>query len=62
MKIFEFLHINELEIKMNNKELIYQAHKYLLDHPELKERLTIDNFIKDILNSEITKNILTIKF
>jgi hypothetical protein len=55
-----FNNIYELEEKLSNKELILSAYKYLIDRPYLKERLTFDNFIKDILNSEVTKNVLTV--
>ena len=55
-----FNSIEELEEKMANKDLIYSAYKYLIDRPKLKERLTIDYFIKSILNSNVTKNVLSI--
>ena len=55
-----FNNTSELEEKLNNKELILSAYKYLVNRPYLKERLTIDHFIRDILNSEVTKNVLTI--
>jgi len=45
---------------LKNKELIISGYNYLKERPYLKERLTIDNFIKDILNSEITKSLLKI--
>jgi hypothetical protein len=55
-----FNNIEELEIMLNNIDLIKSAYIYLIDRPYLKERLKIDNFIKDILNSEITKNLNTV--
>jgi hypothetical protein len=56
-----FNNLQDLEEKLTNTSLIHSAHKYLIERPYLKERLTIDNFIKDILNSEITKNVLTVQ-
>ena len=50
----------ELESMLENKTLIRSAHQYLVDHPELKTRLTIDAFLHDILQSNITKDILSI--
>jgi len=55
-----FNNINELESMLENKSLIHSAYEYLVEHHELKERLTMNRFIKDILNSEITKDILSI--
>ncbi len=55
-----FNNLEELEEKMANKDLIYSAYKYLVDRPNLKERLTIDYFIKSILNSNVTKNVLSV--
>jgi hypothetical protein len=55
-----FSNIDELSSKIKNKSLIREAYNYLISRPYLKERLYIDNFIKGILNSEITKNILTV--
>ena len=52
-----FNNINELETMLTNKELIISGYNYLKERPYLKERLTIDNFMKDILNSEITKSL-----
>jgi hypothetical protein len=43
--------INELESMVENKSLLHSAYEYLVEHHELKERLTMDRFIKDILNS-----------
>jgi hypothetical protein len=53
-----FTELSELEAMLGNKPLIREAYQYLVDHPELKERLTMESFIRDILNSPITKYIL----
>lgn len=53
-----FNNLTELEQKLSNIQLIMAGYNYLIERPYLKERLSIDNFISDILNSEITKNIL----
>lgn len=55
-----FNNLEELEEKLANKDLIYLAYKYLVDRPNLKERLTIDYFVKSILNSNVTKNVLSV--
>jgi hypothetical protein len=46
--------ILELEMMLENKELIRSAYDYLVDNPYLKERLTMESFVRDILNSPIT--------
>jgi hypothetical protein len=52
--------MNELECMLVNKELIHSAYEYLVKHQELKDRLTMQSFVEDILNSPITKAITTI--
>ena len=52
--------MGELESMLLNKELIHTAYEYLVEHQELKDRLTMQSFITDILSSPITKAILTI--
>ena len=56
-----FNNMEELESMLHDKALILSAYNYLVKRPYLKERLSIDNFFKDILNSSITKNILTVQ-
>ena len=48
-----------LESLLQNKKRIHEAHYYLKSHPELKKRLTMDSFLSGILNSHITKGVLT---
>jgi hypothetical protein len=52
--------ILELEMMLENKELIRSAYDYLVDNPYLKERLTMESFVRDILNSPITRGVLCI--
>jgi hypothetical protein len=51
--------IEELEMKLHNYKLIKKAYNYLVSHNEFKEQLKINRFISDILNSDITKYILS---
>jgi len=52
-----FTNIKELESMLLNTELILSGYNYLKERPHLKERLKIDNFMRDILNSDITKSL-----
>jgi hypothetical protein len=56
--LFDSLH--ELEEMLVDKKKIHSAYDYLVEHIELKERLTINSFISDILNSPITTSILSL--
>ena len=52
--------MEELEGMLVNKPLIHSAYQYLVEHQELKDRLTMKSFVGDILNSPITKALITI--
>jgi hypothetical protein len=51
--------VAQLESLLQNKKRIHEAHYYLKSHPGLKKCLTMDAFLSGILNSQITKHILT---
>jgi len=53
-----FNSIEHLEQLLLDKDTIKKAYNYLAHNPDLKERLSIKNFIKGILNSDITKRLL----
>jgi len=51
--------VAQLESLLKNKKRIHEAHYYLKSHPGLKKCLTMDVFLSGILNSPITKGVLT---
>jgi hypothetical protein len=55
-----FESIEELEEKLMDHDLIISAHHYLVANAPYRERLTMDYFIRSILNSTITKQILSL--
>ena len=56
-----FKDIEHLEQLLQDKVTIRKAYDYLKEHKDLKKRLKMDTFISGILNSHITKSILTQK-
>jgi hypothetical protein len=54
-----FRDAKHLALLLQDKPAIHKAHIYLKTHQELKDRLTMDTFLSGILNSPITKRILT---
>jgi hypothetical protein len=54
-----FRDAKDLALVLQDKAAIHRAHAYLKAHQELKDRLTMDTFLSGILNSPITKRILT---
>jgi len=54
-----FNSIEELEEKLENMNLIKSAYDYLQQNTQYKEQIKINRFISDILNSDITKYILS---
>jgi len=50
----------QLESMIHNKELIQSAYDYLVANTQLKEKLRADYFVKSLLNSPITKSILSL--
>ena len=54
-----FESIEELEYKLKDIELITSAYYYLKNNTILKKRIEINSFINNILNSDITKSILS---
>jgi hypothetical protein len=56
-----FRNVTHLQTLLQDKATIRKAYDYLKAHQELKDRLTMNTFVTGILNSPITKQILTQK-
>jgi hypothetical protein len=55
-----FENMIQLESMIHNKELIQSAYDYLVANTQLKEKLRADYFVKSLLNSPVTKGILSL--
>jgi hypothetical protein len=51
--------VADLGSLLQNKTRIHEAHEYLKSNQDLKKQVTMDSFLSGILNSQITKRILT---